>query len=91
MPLTTFLENERQRFEEQFCGKRTYLYFTRKPDEIKSFLFDSHRRLLDLIVNWEENQRQEMKETHFCGFNDGKQDCDCYLAALSDLLAFLKQ
>ena len=31
-----------------------------------------------------------MKETHFCAFNDGRENCVCYLDALRDLRQLLQ-
>lgn len=37
----------------------------------------------------EEVRRIDFKEKYICRFNDGEQNCDCYLQALSDVEAIL--
>ena len=32
----------------------------------------------------------DFKEKHICGFNDGKQDCDCFIAGLNVALQIIK-
>ena len=60
-------------------------------EEIKAFLHSAQTRLLEEVVKEIESQKIEMKETHICSLNDGKQNCDCYLSALSDIISKLKQ
>lgn len=50
-------------------------------DQINAILENYKSELLEKI----ERMSVEMKETHACRFNDGKQNCDCYLEALDDL------
>ena len=61
--------------------------------DVKSFYKDFIRTLL-------AEQREEMfrkikdydfKEKHICGFNDGKQDCDCFIAGLNVALQIIKK
>ena len=33
----------------------------------------------------------DFKENHICGFNDGKQDCDCFIAGLNVALQIIKK
>lgn len=53
---------------------------------IRGFIHSAQTRLLEEVVREIENQKTEMKETHICAFNDGEQNCDCYLNALSDII-----
>jgi hypothetical protein len=36
-----------------------------------------------------KNVRREMKIEHTCRFNDGEQDCDCYVEAITEILSAL--
>ena len=69
--------------EFNLVGKKTLV-----GNEIKDFI----RTLLkeqreDMFRNIKD---YDFKEKHICGFNDGKQDCDCFIAGLNVALQIIK-
>lgn len=70
----------------------------RKQNWRKDFNF-WQQDIKDFISNLLSRQRKELvyvikkrvgTKEHICGFNDGVQSCNCYNAALSDLLSLLQ-
>ena len=56
---------------------------------IKNFLSQSLLEYNEKIKEMIESNKKSYKETHFCRFNDGECNCDCYLEALDDIITNL--
>lgn len=48
------------------------------------------KEAIEEVLKEIESERKLMKETHICGFNDGEQNCGCYIQALYFLKEKLK-
>ena len=66
-------------------------------EEFLDSILDWHNKQMDkafsLAIDEVEAEYGRMKETHLCRFNDGEQDCECYvkcIIALKQKLLSLK-
>ena len=92
--LIQIFENGEKEFKEHIdwlfndTNNREHFRFRIKTGK---FLLHHTIKLLEGIVEDMEGRKKTMKETHICRFNDGKCDCECYLSALTDSLAPIKE
>jgi len=61
------------------------------PAKLKHFFKAHTLKLLEAEKERLECERVEMKEHHFCRFNDGDCNCECYLDALQDQISHLEE
>lgn len=60
-------------------------------EQMKSHIHTSFIKFLESEIEHWKGERKKMKETHICRFNDGEQNCECYLSAISKVIEHYEQ
>src|SRR3989304_9962331 len=71
-------------------GSEKYLGVGNMADYWIDIIKAREKRLLKEVGKVVKDTFQSHKEDHLCRFNDGEQNCECYLSALSEVAAKLK-
>ena|SRR3990167_2887114 len=58
-------------------------------DEIEKDIRTALTQQLDELKRKIEWMKTKKKNKHLCPFNDGKQNCECYLSSFSDILTLI--